>query len=74
MDVKAGLYYRRENDGPIVKVLHENVTYFGTERRGVVYRIRQDGWPTPSEVVSYDVFIETYEGPLDWDTVLKEFK
>ena len=74
MDVKAGCYYRQE-DGRIVKVLHEKVSYFRSpESRYVVYRIRQDGWPTPAELMLYSLFIETHEGPLGWDVTLKEFK
>lgn len=74
MDVKAGCYYRRE-DGPIVKVLHVNVTPFRMEnQRYVVYRYREGEWPTPSEYMSYELFVEMHEGPLGWDTALKEFK
>lgn len=74
MDVKAGCYYRRE-DGPIVKVLHGNVTPFcDKNHRSVVYRYREGEWPTPSEYMSYDVFVEIHEGPLGWDEALKEFK
>ena len=76
MEVKAGFYYRRE-DGPIVKVLHENVKPFRSfveNQRSVVYRYREGGWPTPSEHMSYELFVEIHEGPLDWDTALKEFK
>jgi hypothetical protein len=74
MDVKAGCYYRRK-DGPIVKVLHGNVTPFRMEnQRSVVYRYRDGEWPTLSEYMSYGLFVELHEGPLAWDTALKEFK
>ena len=76
MEVKAGCYYRRK-DGQIVKVLHENVqpfSPFGMEPKSVVYRYREGEWPTPAEHMSYELFVEIHEGPLDWDTALKEFK
>ena len=89
MEVEAGLYYRRIEDGDIVKVLHPKVfphecscgalgwECFGDEddnQEVVVYRLREGKWPTRSYFAEAATFADSFEGPLDWDTALKEFK
>ncbi len=86
MKLTAGSYYRRFEDRAIVKMLHTEVYPYhcscgalGTECHGndnavVMYRLREGEWPTRSEFCLRQEFPTLFEGPLDWDTVLKEFQ
>ena len=88
MEISAGSYYRRTEDGAIVKVLHPEVFphecscgSLGWECLGdeednqevVVYRERNTD-PPCSRFIEKATFATNFEGPLDWDAVLKEFK
>lgn len=88
VDVKAGDYYRRTEDGVIVKILHPEVFphecscgSLGWECFGdgndneevIVYRERNTE-PPRSRFIEKATFADNFEGPLDWDTALKEFK
>lgn len=84
MNISAGSYYRRMADDAVVKVLHEEVyPYYcscgalSAECEGnpvVVYRLREGEWPTRAECMEVEGFEANFEGPLDWDEALKEFK
>ena len=83
MEISAGNYYRRHVDGAIVKVLHPEVhpyhCYCGSpgvechddDNAVIMYRMREG---TRSEFCLRQEFSSLFEGPLDWDTALKEFK
>lgn len=86
MEIEAGFYYRRFLDKAVVKVLHTEVYPYhctcgalGVECHGddnavVVYRMREGEYPTRAEFCLREDFPSLFEGPLDWDTALKEFR
>lgn len=76
MDLKSGCYYRLAGKSCVVKLLHTEVhsAVYPWDPPMVVYRFNDDEWPHRYECVLRKVFEDIYEGPLDWDEALREFK
>jgi hypothetical protein len=83
MDVTNGDYYRRKEDGAVVKVLYYEVYPYecscGIGTRwcappGVLYRLNDDPYPHRREFISMEAFLNDFEGGLVWDPEAGKFK